>query len=63
MITDRRWCPVRRDHGSVNGCSVALTAGATALEPPLETPYGDRRAMVRDPFSNVFQVAHQIAAT
>jgi hypothetical protein len=25
---------------------------------PLDTPYGDRRAMVRDPFGNVFQVAH-----
>lgn len=40
----------------------ALTAGATTLEPPLDTPYGDRRAMVRDPFSNVFQMAHQISA-
>jgi PhnB protein len=36
----------------------ALTAGATTLEPPLDTPYGDRRAMVRDPFGNVFQIAH-----
>ncbi len=25
------------------------------LEEPLDTPYGDRRAMVRDPFGNVFQ--------
>lgn len=24
------------------------------------TPYGDRRAMVRDPFGNVFQIAHVI---
>ena len=38
----------------------ALTAGATSLEPPLDTPYGDRRAMVRDPFGNVFQIAHRI---
>jgi PhnB protein len=40
----------------------ALAAGATTLEPPLDTPYGDRRAMVRDPFGNVFQIAHQISA-
>jgi PhnB protein len=41
----------------------ALAAGATTLEAPLDTPYGDRRAMVRDPFGNVFQIAHQILAT
>jgi predicted enzyme related to lactoylglutathione lyase len=40
----------------------ALAAGATTLEAPLDTPYGDRRAMVRDPFGNVFQIAHQILA-
>ena len=38
----------------------AVAAGATTLEAPLDTPYGDRRAMVRDPFGNVFQIAHQI---
>ena len=38
----------------------ALAAGANSLEEPLDTPYGDRRAMVRDPFGNVFQIAHQI---
>jgi PhnB protein len=37
----------------------ALDAGATSLEEPLDTPYGDRRAMVRDPFGNVFQIAHR----
>lgn len=37
----------------------ALRAGATSLEPPLDTPYGDRRAMVRDPHGNIFQIAHQ----
>jgi uncharacterized glyoxalase superfamily protein PhnB len=37
----------------------AVAAGATTLEAPLDTPYGDRRAMVRDPFGNVFQIAHQ----
>jgi uncharacterized glyoxalase superfamily protein PhnB len=28
------------------------------MEAPTDTPYGDRRAMVRDPFGNVFQIAH-----
>jgi PhnB protein len=37
----------------------ALTAGATSLEAPRNTPYGDRRAMVRDPFGNIFQIAHR----
>jgi len=32
-----------------------------SLEEPLNTPYGDRRAMVRDPFGNVFQIAHRLA--
>jgi predicted enzyme related to lactoylglutathione lyase len=36
----------------------AVGAGATVLEEPLDTPYGDRRAMVRDPFGNIFQIAH-----
>jgi PhnB protein len=39
----------------------ALEAGAVTVEEPLDTPYGDRRAMVRDPFGNVFQIAHRIA--
>jgi PhnB protein len=38
----------------------AIAAGATSIEGPLDTPYGDRRAMVRDPFGNVFQVAHRV---
>jgi PhnB protein len=40
----------------------ALAAGAVSLEEPLDTPYGDRRAMVRDPFGNVWQIAHVIPA-
>jgi PhnB protein len=40
----------------------ALVAGAVSLEEPLDTPYGDRRAMVRDPFGNVFQIAHRTDA-
>ena len=39
----------------------ALDCGATSLEKPLDTHYGDRRAMVRDPFGNVFQIAHHRA--
>lgn len=38
----------------------AVAAGAETLEAPLETPYGDRRAMVRDPYGNVFQIAHRV---
>lgn len=38
----------------------AVAAGATTTEPPTDTPYGDRRAMVRDPFGNVFQIAHRL---
>ena len=41
----------------------AVSAGAHSLEEPLDTPYGDRRAMVRDPYGNVFQIAHRIPAT
>jgi uncharacterized glyoxalase superfamily protein PhnB len=35
----------------------ALAAGAAAIEEPFDTPYGDRRAMARDPSGNVFQIA------
>jgi PhnB protein len=35
----------------------ALAAGAATLEKPLDTPYGDRRAMVRDPWGNIWQIA------
>jgi PhnB protein len=37
----------------------ALAAGAVSLEDPVDAPYGDRRATVRDPFGNVFQIAHR----
>lgn len=36
----------------------ALAAGAESLEAPLDTPYGDRRAMVKDRWGNVWQIAH-----
>jgi PhnB protein len=35
----------------------AIAAGATSLEAPLDTPYGDRRAMVRDRWGGVWQIA------
>jgi uncharacterized glyoxalase superfamily protein PhnB len=35
----------------------ALDAGADSVEAPFDTPYGDRRGMVRDAFGNVFQIA------
>jgi PhnB protein len=38
----------------------AVAAEASTIEAPLDTPYGDRRAMVRDPFGNVFQIAHRL---
>jgi hypothetical protein len=31
------------------------------FEEPLDTPYGDRRAMVRDPFGNILQIAHPLS--
>jgi PhnB protein len=41
----------------------ALAAGAVAVEAPLDTAYGDRRAMVRDPSGNLFQIAHRARAS
>ncbi|MDB5092281.1 MAG: glyoxalase/bleomycin resistance protein/dioxygenase [Candidatus Eremiobacteraeota bacterium] len=35
----------------------ALEAGAVSLEEPQDTPYGDRRAMITDPFGNDWQIA------
>jgi PhnB protein len=35
----------------------ALDAGALSIEDPREVPYGDRRAMVKDPFGNDWQIA------
>ena len=35
----------------------ALEAGATSLEEPQDMFYGDRRAMVKDPFGNTWQIA------
>jgi PhnB protein len=46
----------------------AIAADATSLEVPADMPYGDRRAMVRDPWGNTWQIAtrrhdHQVART
>ncbi|MGE8576434.1 MAG: VOC family protein [Burkholderia contaminans] len=35
----------------------ALAAHATPLEAPADMPYGDRRAMVKDPWGNLWQIA------
>jgi len=35
----------------------ALKAGAVSLEEPRDVPYGDRRAMVKDPYGNDWQIA------
>jgi uncharacterized glyoxalase superfamily protein PhnB len=39
-----------------------VAAGAVVLEQPVDTPYGDRRAMVSGPFGNVFQIAHVLTS-
>jgi uncharacterized glyoxalase superfamily protein PhnB len=35
----------------------AVKAGARSIEEPIDTPYGDRRAMVEDRWGNVWQIA------
>ena len=35
----------------------AIQAGAKSLEKPSDVPYGDRRAMVKDPWGNTWQIA------
>ena len=35
----------------------AIAAGAQSIERPADMPYGDRRAMVRDSWGNVWQIA------
>lgn len=36
---------------------LALAAGAVSLEEPGDMPYGDRRAMIKDPCGNDWQIA------
>ena len=35
----------------------ALDWGSEAIEPPSDMPYGDRRATIRDPWGNIWQIA------
>jgi uncharacterized glyoxalase superfamily protein PhnB len=35
----------------------AMSAGARMIEKPVDTPYGDRRAVVEDGWGNVWQIA------
>jgi PhnB protein len=35
----------------------AMDAGATSIESPWDTPYGDRRGMIEDPYTNIWQIA------
>jgi uncharacterized glyoxalase superfamily protein PhnB len=39
----------------------ALAASAISIEEPGDTPYGDRRAMVKDGWGNVWQIATRFA--
>jgi uncharacterized glyoxalase superfamily protein PhnB len=36
---------------------LAIASGASAIEEPADMPYGDRRAMVRDLWGNIWQIA------
>jgi len=36
---------------------LAVDAGAKSLEEPWDTPYGDRRGMIQDPWGNIWQIA------
>jgi uncharacterized glyoxalase superfamily protein PhnB len=35
----------------------AIKAGARTIEEPVDTPYGDRRAMIEDRWGNAWQIA------
>jgi uncharacterized glyoxalase superfamily protein PhnB len=40
----------------------AISAGAKSVEKPLDTPYGDRRAIVKDAWGNTWQIATRQSA-
>src|ERR1041385_1070474 len=40
---------------------LAMEADASSLEEPREVPYGDRRAMIKDPCGNTWQIATRIS--
>jgi PhnB protein len=39
----------------------ALEQGASSVEEPFDTPYGDRRCMVEDKWGNIWQIAVRLA--
>jgi uncharacterized glyoxalase superfamily protein PhnB len=39
----------------------AVEHGATSIEVPQDVPYGERRAIVQDPWSNIWQVARSLS--
>ena len=41
----------------------AIELGAQGIEPPQDMPYGDRRAMIRDAWGNLWQIATHLGAT
>jgi len=43
--------------------ATALERGATSVEPPCDTPYGDRRATFEDPYGNLYQVARPLPSS
>ena len=49
------------ESGDFTGWSTVASFFADAIEPPVDTPYGDRRAMFRDAFGNIYQAAHRSA--
>lgn len=40
----------------------AISAGAKSIEKPVDTPYGDRRGVVKDAWGNTWQIATQQVA-
>src|SRR5579884_3760191 len=41
----------------------ALELGATSIEAPFDTPYGDHRCMIADKWGNTWQIANQLRAS
>ncbi|MCU0246335.1 MAG: VOC family protein [Bryobacter sp.] len=40
----------------------AMAAGASAIMPPADVPWGDRYAIIRDPFGHIWSIAHALKA-
>jgi uncharacterized glyoxalase superfamily protein PhnB len=41
--------------------AATIAAGAVSIEAPVDMPYGDRRAMIEDPWGNTWQIATRLA--